>query len=577
MFINKLIIKTNIGDSRTIRNISFHKGLNLIVDDSTTTEQTQTGNGVGKTSVLRLIDFCLGANNDVVFKVDRREREENTTVKKFLEEYKVSVELELQWESELHTFSRSFVKLNNFSKWIDGKGIKTEKEYKEKIDHILYPGKKDKPSFRQILSHHIRYKEPGMDSTLRTLHQNTKDVEYETLYFYMLGIYNNENASDMQKLEEDLKIERKQLNRLTTSNSMNDIVLFIESIDRDIQELEKEKNNFGIDVDTVSDINELDTIKREINQKSSAIERLNIRISILEDSINSVKGEISNIDMESLRNIYEDTKKISKSVLHDFSNLVEYHNKLAESRKRYLENQLPSLHEKIERIKKDLYELQKKEAEIKRRITRRDSYSEISDIISQLNEKYMQKGKYENQLELIRETMEKVEKLEASKQKINSERNAIGLRDRISECVKEFNKDFSFISRELYGEDYVLSFDDPNSKCMHYKFKILSMDNFSTGKKQGEIICFDMSYIIYADKHSIPCMHFLLNDKKELMHNNPLRRIAEFASGKDMQLVFPILRDKIPQELLDDEHIILTLSQNEKLLRMEQICKELNS
>ena len=41
-----------------IRDIPFHKGINLIVDESV---DQVTGNNVGKTTVLKLIDFCLGA------------------------------------------------------------------------------------------------------------------------------------------------------------------------------------------------------------------------------------------------------------------------------------------------------------------------------------------------------------------------------------------------------------------------------------------------------------------------------------------------------------------------------------
>ncbi|HHF9672476.1 TPA: DUF2326 domain-containing protein [Escherichia coli] len=58
-----------------------------------------------------------------------------------------------------------------------------------------------------------------------------------------------------------------------------------------------------------------------------------------------------------------------------------------------------------------------------------------------------------------------------------------------------------------------------------YKFSSFNT-NFSSGKKQGEIVCFDIAYILFADEENIPCFHFLLNDKKELMHGNQLVRIA---------------------------------------------------
>ena len=64
MFLKSLDIKN--GDV-LIREISFHKGINLIVDETKPENKTESGNSVGKTTVLRLIDFCdvfeLASNN----------------------------------------------------------------------------------------------------------------------------------------------------------------------------------------------------------------------------------------------------------------------------------------------------------------------------------------------------------------------------------------------------------------------------------------------------------------------------------------------------------------------------------
>jgi uncharacterized protein YydD (DUF2326 family) len=45
--------------NQLLREITFKNGLNLILDKPTVPGQ-QSGNNVGKTTALRLIDFCLG-------------------------------------------------------------------------------------------------------------------------------------------------------------------------------------------------------------------------------------------------------------------------------------------------------------------------------------------------------------------------------------------------------------------------------------------------------------------------------------------------------------------------------------
>lgn len=75
---------------------------------------------------------------------------------------------------------------------------------------------------------------------------------------------------------------------------------------------------------------------------------------------------------------------------------------------------------------------------------------------------------------------------------------------------------------------------------------------------------------MFADKEKIPCMHFLLNDKKELMHDNQLIKVAQYVQQKNIQLVVSILKDKLPEKVLEKAHVAVELSQDEKLFRIEK-------
>ena len=92
----------------------------------------------------------------------------------------------------------------------------------------------------------------------------------------------------------------------------------------------------------------------------------------------------------------------------------------------------------------------------------------------------------------------------------------------------------------------------------------------SSGKKQGEISCFDIAYTLFADEENIPCLHFLLNDKKELMHDNQLVKIADFVNRNNIQFVASILKDKLPDEINKEEYFVVKLSQNDKLFRIKE-------
>lgn len=59
-----------------------------------------------------------------------------------------------------------------------------------------------------------------------------------------------------------------------------------------------------------------------------------------------------------------------------------------------------------------------------------------------------------------------------------------------------------------------------------------------------------------------------MNDKKELMHDNQLIKVAEFIQSNNIQLVVSMLKDKLPTELLENSNIVVELSQNSKLFNI---------
>ena len=164
-----------------------------------------------------------------------------------------------------------------------------------------------------------------------------------------------------------------------------------------------------------------------------------------------------------------------------------------------------------------------------------------------------------------------IKNLETELKTIDSVLYSENFEERLKKQITKFNKYFSEISNELYGEKYALTFDKEYNKKTNrpvYKFSAFNL-NMSSGKKQGEILCFDLAYIKFADDEHIACLHFLLNDKKELMHDNQLSKVADFVGKNNIQLVISILKDKLPDGLLGKSNVVVELSQEDKLFRIE--------
>ncbi|MEQ3660459.1 MAG: hypothetical protein ABNH21_16055 [Glaciecola sp.] len=92
MFLDSLIVKN--GDE-VIREVPFHKGINLIVDyTAPNSKKTDSGNSVGKTTVLRLIDFCLDGNAKNLYN-DPEFKDSNVKIKNFLTQRNINITLNL--------------------------------------------------------------------------------------------------------------------------------------------------------------------------------------------------------------------------------------------------------------------------------------------------------------------------------------------------------------------------------------------------------------------------------------------------------------------------------------------------
>jgi hypothetical protein len=243
---------------------------------------------------------------------------------------------------------------------------------------------------------------------------------------------------------------------------------------------------------------------------------------------------------------------------------------LAEKAK-FIAEDLPALVEKTKAEEFSITILLKQEKELSEKIAKSDSFEELEKIIVELNEEYRTKGEYESIISQLKEVNNNINNLNKDIKVIDEFLFSKDFEEVLKLQIKKFNKHFSAISQELYGEKYALKYDKiiNKNKQQVYKFSAFNA-NMSSGKKQGEILCFDLAYILFADEEGMPCLHFLLNDKKELMHDNQLIQVADFVQKKDIQLVISILKDKLPEGLVNKANVVVELSQESKLFKIEE-------
>lgn len=582
MFLKLLKIET---EDEVLRELHFHKGINLIVDDTPISKddinELKTGNNVGKTTVLKLIDFCFGAKGKNIYTDPENERQDYELVKNFLIDYKVVITLILKEDladdnSKEVIIKRNFLSRNRVLRQVNGKSC-TEDEFELQIRKLLFPDIIDgKPTLRQLLSHNIRYSDESITHTLKVLNRYTKDVEYETLYLYLFGC-KFEDGQKKQELLAKIGQETSFKERLEKKQTKNAYEAALALIEREILELNIRKINLNVNENYEEDLTSYTKIKYEKNRTAELISNLEIRKSIIIEAQSELKKEVSDIDLQQLKQIYFQAGTQFEKIQHTFEELVAYHNKMIEEKIRFISKELPEINDKILNEKRNLYKLcedEKKYAEI---VAQGDTFGELEKLIEELNEKYRQKGEYENAISQIEEADLNIKEYREKLEKIDQQIFRDEFEDTVKNQINKFNIFFSDVSKKLYGETYAIKYETEVNKKQQklYKFSTFNA-NMSSGKKQGEILCFDLAYIQFADSEMIPSVHFLLNDKKELVHDNQLVNVMNYIADKNVQFVASILKDKLPEQLKKEEFYVIELSQDNKLLKIEEVMDKNN-
>lgn len=576
MFLKSLIIKKG---NENIRNIKFHKGLNLIIDETSSDDIKATGNNIGKTTVLKLIDFCLGAKQSIIYSDTETKKEEYKLVKEFLQDNNVVIILTLvenldDENSKKIVIERNFLSGKKAIRLINGEYIK-DKDFEKTLLSYIFPNHNaEKPTFRQIISHNIRYKDENISNTLKTLNSFSSDAEYETLYLFLLGC-NFDQGAKKQEILAKIKQEKIYKDRLEKKQTKNAYEVALSILENEIEELENKKNSLNINPNFEQDLERLNQVKYFLNRESSKVTNLKIRRDLINDSKNEILENKSDIDLKQLKAIYEQATDKIDSLQKTFDDLVYYHNNMVLKKVKFITEELPDLEKQIATVEINIKKLLKEEKLLTEKIAKSDSFSQLEEIIATINEKYRQKGEYENIISQLTEAEENLEQYNNELNVLDKKLFSEEFEESLKKQINIFNRYFSTVSNELYGERYALKYDKIINKNGQQLFKFSSFNtNLSSGKKQGEILCFDLAYTIFADEQNISTLHFLLNDKKELMHDNQLIKVAEFLQDRDIQLVISILKDKLPNELNKDKYFIVKLSQNNKLFKIENNNEE---
>ncbi len=569
MFLKHLIIANN---DCLIRRIDFRLGMNLIVDD--TLENTEmTGNNVGKSTVLRLIDYGLGADAKPVYTAS--DGSTNQRVKDFLEETEAYVEL---------CFVSTFVKdkghqviaRRNFQKGtkalneVNGK-FYMNRDYCEALQMALWGVKTSTPTFSQIISHSIRIDHSRHEQPLQTLGKRN-DVLYETLYLYLFGLYEEFCESKLslrKKLSKDLSFIRRLEKESATLSTLR---TKLRTVERAITTLNDKKQALVVNPDFEADLEKQVLIKRALTQLAMRQNNLELRRKLIEDAVREMKVISPKVQADEVKMLYQQANAFGAKLHHTFEELLRFHNDMLIEKNNFISSELPEIDRELDLCYKEMDEVRKEEEALDKKLRLSVSFETYEQINNDLFVQLQDKGNIEGSISQMEKVIGMIRSKEQDLKKIDDVLFTPDYTKRIEDRLDEFNDYFSAVSQKIYKKDFTIEQDKivSNDGKPCYKFSIADNGNYSDGVKKGEATCFDLAYVSFADAKKIPCLHFILNDKEELLHNNQLSLIAQVVEEqKNVQYISSILCKKLPDGIDVNKYKVLSLKEDDKLFKIE--------
>lgn len=554
---------------QVLREITFKDGLNLILDKPTVSGK-QSGNNVGKTTVLRIIDFCLGSDGDEIWQDSEFKGSINQEVYELLHGTPavfITLEISDKFRGS-HSVRRSFRAKGQKGTgllYIDDVPQDSITAYRDEVKNILFGTKARKPTLRQLTPKFVRSSNAVMSKTLKFLGSFGSEVDYEAVHLFLFGFFNVGVLEERAALTDRRVVVARDLQGASRQRKEGEIEQLLLHLRREIEDAQTAIQVRGEVPEIAAAANSVSEIRTQASDVGSALGRVEGEIASINLAIASLKHEYDNIDYVAVKSIYLEAGKYHEKLQHDWEDLSNFVANLRGRKERFLQQQLNELNEKAATAYQTLARLQIQEEEFVTALRQTRAFEIALEARADLHEKLKQVGGLEeslNAIQSLRASLDDIDNSLEATRKIVEDGKA-----QLTQRVSLFNEFFSALSKELYGEQYLLTFDD--SKNGSIVFSLTSVGaNVGAGKKVSQTAAFDIAYIKFLRAAGINFPTFVCHDGVEAVHGNQLSELLTTANALDGQLILAAIRDKLPgiSKTFLEENTILALSQDDKLL-----------
>ncbi len=498
--------------------VNFVEGINFIFGmKDGSTDPKNSLNGIGKSTFLDLIDFCLLGS----FQSQHTPR--LYLAKGILDKYEIVLEVEI--DDVDYEIRRNFTESNEARFGVLGKNLESFSvtSLRQKLFELVfftsnYQGRLSSKWFRKLIPFFLKIQRPKKDKFIDPVAYmpEAKIAELIMYHFYLLGIDNDipfrnyDIQLEIKKKEPAIREIKKLVEELYGLKDISQVSTEVSKIRKDISALEKAVEIFSLGSvysDTELEANDLTGKIKELVYSNFSDRR---RIESYEESFKIT----SELNTKKIKKTYQELNEIlALKITKTLNDAIEFRQKLAESRKRYIENEVREIRAKVSSRERLIQELESDRAKLFSFLAAKEAIRDLTEAFHSIGEKRNRLNELEGKTKVY-EDLEK-EKAELKVVESQLEKEVLDLLSSLRMEIDNIRDVFS----EVYNSIYPANKDESNfnitskpSTDAKISIDVTVPAMYSKGKNQGRTLIYDLTVLLNSIKNNYRTPNFLVHD-----------------------------------------------------------------
>lgn len=483
----------------SFKELEFHAGLNvLIAQKETGATDKQTRNRAGKTSLIEIVHFLLGADagRDSLFR-SKELGNEAFAITLDLGGEKVTAERSGKDKSKLRVDGASF---------LNGKTRLSNTEWTALLGgkmfglHKLPDNEGRSPTFRSLFAYFVRRQARGAFTAPEKQATMQQAGDLQVALLYLLGL-DWQIASEWQKVR-DREKTLDELKKAVGTGAFGSIIgrasdlrTQVAVTEARLKEVQAALAAFRVLPQYAELELEADQLTRQLSELSNANV---IDAGAIRDLQAAMRAEAPP-RIDELESIYAEAGvALPGLAIKRYDEVRSFHESIIRNRRDYLAGELEAGKQRVAAREQERQRLDERRAEVMNLLMSHGALDQFSKLQAQA-------ARDEAEAESLRQRFAAAEQLEGTKNELDMERNRLTLRlrrdfteqgDRLSEAILAFEE----TSRRLYESAGSMTIDETSNGP---RFQFPMQGSRSKGIKNMQIFCFDMMLMRLCVKRGI--------------------------------------------------------------------------